>query len=108
MGSSSYLSYLFMGLGLTAGLVVGYVSRIIYRKIEIYAYNGFSHSLSANTAVILSNIFATLVSTVFILLGFISALFVPIQKGSFFSNAFLVGAIVGIWIYRYLISRQKS
>ena len=103
-----YLSYSFIALGLTAGLLIGYVSRIIYRKVEVFAFSGFKHSLSANTAVILSNIFATLVSTVFIILGFICALLIPNPNGSFFSNAFLVGAILGIWIYRYVISRKKS
>jgi hypothetical protein len=103
-----YLSYSIIALGLTAGLVIGYVSRIIYRKVEVFAFSGFKQSLRANTAVILSNIFATLVSTVFIIIGFICALLIPNPNGSFFSNAFLVGAILGIWIYRYLISRKKS
>lgn len=101
------MSYLIIALGLTAGIVIGYVSRIIYRKVEVLAFSGLKKSMSANTAHVLSNILAIIVSTAFILIGFVFALLIPSQNWSFFSNAFLIGAILGIWIYRYLISIKK-
>ena len=103
-----YLNYSIIALGLTAGLLIGYVSRIIYRKVEVSAFSGFKQSMSANTAVMLSNTFAIVISTSFILIGFVFALLIPSPKWSFFSNAFIVGTIMGIWIYRYLISRKNS
>ena len=103
-----YLSYSMIALGLTLGLVIGYVSRIIYSKVEALILIGLKESMSANAAVVLSNILAIVVSTVFILVGFIFSLLISRQSGSFFSNAFLIGSVLGIWIYRYLISRKKS
>ena len=103
-----YLSYSIIALGLTAGVVIGYVSRIIYSKVGALAFRGLKKSMSAKAAVVLSNILATVVSTAFILVGFLFALLIPSQNWSFFSNAFLIGAILGIWIYRYVISRKTS
>lgn len=104
----SYLSYSIIALGLTAGVVVGYASRIIYSKVEALVFKGLKKSMSANTAVVLSIVSAIVVSTVFILVGLVFAILIPSQNWSFFSNAFLVGAILGIWIYRFLISRKTS
>lgn len=103
-----YLSYLIIALGLTTGLIIGYVSRIIYSKVEVLALGGLKKSVSANSAVILSNILAIVVSTAFILVGFVFALLIPSQNWSFFSNGFLIGVILGIWIYRYWISKKTS
>ncbi len=103
-----YLSYSIIALGLTAGLVIGYVSRIIYRKVEALTFKGLKKSMSANAAVVLSNVLAIVVSTAFILVGFIFTLLTPSQNWSFFSNAFLIGVILGIWMYRYWISRKTS
>ncbi len=102
------MGYLIIALGLTVGVIVGYVSRIIYSKVEVFAFRGLKKSMSANTAVVLSNVLAIVVSTVFILVGFVFALLIPSQNWSFFSNAFLVGVILGIWIYRYWTSRKTS
>lgn len=103
-----YLSYSIIALGLTVGVIVGYVSRIIYSKVEALALSGFKKSMSANTAVALSTALAIVVSTAFILVGFVLALLIPSQNWSFFANAFIIGAIAGIWIYRYMISRKSS
>ena len=103
-----YLGYSIIALGLTVGVIVGYVSRIIYSKVEVLALSGLKKSMSANAAVALSTALAIIVSTAFILVGFILALLIQSQNWSFFGNAFIIGAITGIWIYRYLISRKKS
>ena len=102
-----YLSYLIITLGLTVGIVIGYVSRIICSKVETFAFGGLKKTMKANSAVVLANILAIIVSTALILVGFVFALLIPSHNWSFFSNAFLIGAILGIWIYRYLISIKK-
>lgn len=86
-------------LGSIIGLVIGLFWMPIYKTVNDKCFVVFRNRVDNSIAVMLSNICAVLVSLIFILVGLAFAPFIPDEKWHLFSNPFLLGVVLGIWLF---------